>query len=195
MRPVAFPRMRPVAFPRSHVASLLMGLIGVAAVACAPTGSPAGSDAHTPVPARNAAEAPLLPTDAVALPEFDLARFQRLLGQLEGTPVLVNVWGSWCGPCRLEAADLAAAHKTYGDRVQFLGVDILDARASARGFMREFGWTYPSVFDPPGAIRDGLGLLGQPVTLFYDAGGEVIDRWVGPIPADELTARLDVLTG
>jgi hypothetical protein len=60
--------------------------------------------------------------------------------------------------------------------------------------MREFGWTYPSVFDPPASIRDGLGLLGQPVTLFYDAGGNLVDRWVGPIPGDELTMRLDALT-
>jgi hypothetical protein len=60
----------------------------------------------------------------------------------------------------------------YGDRVRFIGVDILDQRASARDFMSEFGWTYPSVYDPSGAIRDGLGLLGQPVTLFYDESEE-----------------------
>ena len=45
-----------------------------------------------------------------------------------------------------------AAHERVGDRVQFLGVDILDARASARGFLREIGWTYPSVFDPDGQM-------------------------------------------
>jgi hypothetical protein len=63
----------------------------------------------------------------------------------------------------------------YGDRVRFIGVDILDQRASARDFMSEFGWTYPSVYDPSGAIRDGLGLLGQPVTLFYDESGRAVD--------------------
>jgi hypothetical protein len=59
--------------------------------------------------------------------------------------------------------------------------------------MREFGWTYPSLFDPPGVVRDGLGVLGQPVTLFYGADGELVDRWVGPIPPDELEARLESL--
>jgi hypothetical protein len=49
------------------------------------------------------------------------------------------------------------------------------------------------VFDPPGAIRDGLGLLGQPVTLFYDASGELVDRWVGPIAEHELRGRLTAL--
>lgn len=143
-----------------------------------------------PTPAINAVEADLLPTDVAELPDFDLARFETLLGQLRGTPVLVNLWGSWCEPCRDEAGGLAAAHMEFGDRVQFLGVDILDSRGSARGFMEEFGWRYPSVFDPPASIRDGLGLLGQPVTLLYGADGELVERWVGPVPADELDAAL-----
>jgi thiol-disulfide isomerase/thioredoxin len=162
-------------------ASLLVG-------ACSAGGGPGDDAPH--VAADNALEADLLPTNAVELPEFDLARFERLLGELRGTPVLVNVWGSWCQPCREEAGHLAAAHREFGDRVQFLGIDILDARESARAFMEEFDWTYPSVYDPPGAIRDSLGLLGQPVTLFYAANGELAGRWVGPIPPDELRRRL-----
>jgi cytochrome c biogenesis protein CcmG/thiol:disulfide interchange protein DsbE len=185
--------MRPVTPRRPAVA---LATLLLAAAGCGGDGTTAGPSAgrspeRSPaVAAGNAAEAALLPTDAVALPEFDLARYEELLGQLEGTPVVVNFWGSWCGPCRDEAPDLAAAHAAYGDRVQFLGVDLLDARASARDFMAEFGWTYPSVFDPPAAIRDGLGLLGQPVTLFYDAAGELVDRWPGPIPRAELRTRL-----
>ena len=179
--------MRPVSSPRAIGLILLTAL---ATASCTQSSTDPGP-ARSPVPARNAADATLLPTDAFALPEFDLARYERLLGQLDGTPMLVNFWGSWCEPCRDEAPHLASAHASYGDRVQFLGVDILDARAGAREFMREFGWTYPSVFDPPAAIRDGLGLLGQPVTLFYDADGELVDRWVGPIPEKELMERLD----
>jgi thiol-disulfide isomerase/thioredoxin len=143
-----------------------------------------------PTPAINAIEADLLPTDVAELPDFDLARFESLLGELRGTPVLVNLWGSWCEPCRDEARDLAAAHAEFGERVQFLGVDILDSRGSARDFMEEFGWRYPSVFDPPASIRDGLGLLGQPVTLLYGPDGDLVQRWVGPAPPDELDAAL-----
>jgi cytochrome c biogenesis protein CcmG/thiol:disulfide interchange protein DsbE len=131
-----------------------------------------------------------LPTDPTALPEFTLADFRHALGELRGTPVVVNVWASWCGPCREEAPLLAAAHRTYGDRVRFLGVDILDERGSARDFMHEFGWTYPSVYDPTGAIRDGLGLLGQPVTLFYDAEGSLVARWAGPLNRSALASNL-----
>jgi thiol-disulfide isomerase/thioredoxin len=184
--------MRPVTLRRSVLTIMALGL---ASGACAAAGTGAETEpARSPVPAGNATEAELLPTDAYALPEVDLAAYERLLGQLAGTPVVVNVWGSWCGPCRDEAPDLARAHARYGDRVQFLGVDILDARESARAFMREYGWTYPSVFDPPAAIRDGLGLLGQPATLFYDETGALVDRWVGPIPAEELARRLEDLT-
>ena len=136
----------------------------------------------------------LLPTDPYELPEFDLASYEALLSELEGTPVLVNVWASWCGPCEEEAPHLAAAHAEYGDRVQFLGVDILDERESARRFMREYGWTYPSVYDLPGAIRDGLGLLGQPVTLFYDASGELVATWTGALSEDVLRENLELIT-
>jgi len=103
---------------------------------------------------------------------------------------VVNVWASWCGPCREEAPLLAAANRSYGDGVRFIGLDILDERGSARAFMREHGWTYPSVYDPSGAIRDGLGLLGQPVTLFYDASGELVETWTGPITEERLDTNL-----
>ncbi|MGQ0670716.1 MAG: TlpA family protein disulfide reductase [Actinomycetota bacterium] len=135
----------------------------------------------------------LLPADPFELPSFDFATYEELLGQLEGTPVVVNIWASWCGPCRSEAPHLAAAARAYESRVQFLGVDILDARESAREFMREFGWTYPSVFDETGAIRDRLGIIGQPATLFYGADGVLVDTWIGPIGEAELTKAVEEL--
>ena len=138
-----------------------------------------------------AAEGPLLPTDPYELPAFDIAAYERLLAELEGTPVLVNIWASWCAPCRDEAPHLASAHEEFGDRVQFLGLDILDERGSARAFMREYGWTYPSVFDGPGAIRDELGILGQPATLFYDASGELVKTWSGPLTEEALGDGLE----
>lgn len=179
--------MPPVTLRRP---ALVISILALALAGCSRSDRPTDAAGAPAVPARNAAVAPLLPTDAAALPELDLDGYRTLLGQLEGTPVVVNLWGSWCAPCRQEAPDLAAAHERFGDRVQFLGVDLLDARESARAFMREFGWTYPSVFDPSGDIRDGLGLLGQPATLVYDADGALVERWVGPVPPGELEARL-----
>jgi cytochrome c biogenesis protein CcmG, thiol:disulfide interchange protein DsbE len=133
----------------------------------------------------------LLPADHLALPDFSPAQFQQLLEELRGTPVVVNVWGSWCPPCRTEAPELAAVSKTYQGRVQFVGVDILDQREPARAFIEEFGWPYPSVFDPEGDIRDALGYVGQPVTVLYDEAGDSVFVWSGAISEDILVEELD----
>lgn len=173
--------------------AITFAALALAGAACAGEAPAPRAGASPEVPALNAAEAPLLPTDAFALPEFDFTSYRELLGQLRGTPVVVNIWASWCGPCRVEAPDLARQSRTYGSRIQFLGVDILDSRSSARDFMREYGWTYPSVFDPTGEIRDRLGLIGQPITLFYDAAGKLVSTWNGPLTPDVLTKRLEQL--
>lgn len=62
---------------------------------------------------------------------------------------------------------------------------------SARAFILEFGWTYPRVYDPTGAIRDGLGLIGQPVMLFYDASGALVDTWTGQLSQEAPVGRLE----
>jgi thiol-disulfide isomerase/thioredoxin len=169
--------------------ALAFVVLAMAAGACAGDSGPGEGD-RTPIPAMNATQAALLPTDASALPQFDFATFQELLAQLKGTPVVVNIWAAWCAPCREEAPDLAAASRSYGFRVQFLGVDILDSRSSARSFMAEYGWTYPSVFDPSAEIRNGLGFVGQPDTVFYDAGGRIAMTWQGPLTPEALQKGL-----
>src|SRR5437870_2898562 len=69
---------------------------------------------------------PLLPASPTALPDFDPATFRQLLVELRGKPVVVNIWGSWCGPCIAEAPDLARISAAFRGRVQFVGVDISD---------------------------------------------------------------------
>jgi thiol-disulfide isomerase/thioredoxin len=123
----------------------------------------------------------LLPKNRLDLPSFDLARYQALLAELRGTPVVVNIWGSWCPPCRAEAPALARVAREFEGEVQFIGVDILDVRESAREFILEFDWPYPSVFDENGQIRDRLGYVGQPVTIVHDRDGKVSFEWVGAI--------------
>ena len=101
------------------------------------------------------------------------------------------MWGSWCPPCRREAPALREAAETYGDRVQFLGLDILDDRESARAFMREFGWRYPSLFDVNAAVRDDWGRIGQPITRLYDTSGEVAWERVGEVSLEMLERELE----
>lgn len=171
--------------PLRRLAPLAVVLFTLAAACGGATGDGASGGGTDASPAARS-----LPDSPDALPEFDLAGFETLLGDLRGTPVLVNVWASWCGPCNEEAPRIATAQATYGDRVRFVGVDILDSREGAREFIATHGWSFPSVFDPDAEIRDGLGLIGQPVTLFYSADGTLVSSYTGPIPEDELEARI-----
>jgi thiol-disulfide isomerase/thioredoxin len=132
----------------------------------------------------------LLPADRLALPTFDLATFQALIEELEGTPVVVNFWGSWCPPCESEAPGLATVASEFEGQAQFVGVDILDSRAPAREFILRFDWPYPSVFDPTGGIRDGLGYIGQPITLIYDRQGTLAFEWNGAIGEEQLRREI-----
>jgi len=174
--------------PSTHAATALIALLVFTVAGAGCSGGDAGPPpASVPgVPASNATEAPLLPTSADALPDFDFAAFEDLGSQLAGVPVVVNIWSSWCGPCKEEAPALASAALKYGGEVQFLGVDILDDREDAASFIRQHGWTYPSLFNHSGDIRDSLGFIGQPETVFYDASGHVVSTWIGPIPSDRL---------
>jgi cytochrome c biogenesis protein CcmG/thiol:disulfide interchange protein DsbE len=158
--------------------------LGLLAAACSAASEPRPS--IPAVPAVNAADAALLPTETGELPDMDPAGFEVLLGQVRGTPMIVNVWASWCAPCRAEAPELASAAGRYGSRIQFLGIDVLDNRSDARAFGEQYGWTYPSVFDAAHAIPTSLGHVGQPVTLFYAADGTLVDAVDGQVSAARL---------
>jgi thiol-disulfide isomerase/thioredoxin len=182
--------MVTVAPRRAALAVLVLALLTSACTGDGP--GPGPSLILTSPKALNATEAPLLPRNRFALPEFDYGKFQDLLAQLKGTPVVVNVWASWCGQCRKEAPMLEGAARDFGSRVQFIGVDIQDDRGDAQRTIRDFGWPYPSVFDPNQDVKHGLGLLGQPHTLFYDREGNPVTftyrgskytAFSGPIPA------------
>jgi thiol-disulfide isomerase/thioredoxin len=137
-----------------------------------------------------------LPKDRFALPTFNFRQFETLLHDLSARhiPAVVNIWASWCGPCKIESPNLKKAAEQYGGEVQFIGVDILDQRGQAQQFIREEGYPYPSVFDPTGEIRSGLGYIGQPVTIFYDSSGRRAFQWVGPIGLPQLGSGIRMIT-
>ena len=86
---------------------------------------------------------------------------QIKLSDFKGQVVVLNLWGSWCGPCRSEADDLQAVHeKTQSRGATVLGIDVRDSRTAAADFHRDFGLTYPSIYDPSG--RSLLALKNYP---------------------------------
>lgn len=109
-----------------------------------------------------------------------------------GSVVVLNVWGSWCAPCRAEAPGLAAvAEDTAADGVVFAGVNTRDTETAARAFEDEFGIGYPSVVDSDGrlllAFRDTLPPAAIPSTLVVDRQGRMAARVVGPISESSLS--------
>jgi len=98
----------------------------------------------------------------------------RLTG-LTGTPTVINLWASWCGPCRDELPLLAKADKTYGNRLRILGVDFADASPDAAiALAKDSGVTYPLLVDRSSSIRAALRVIGLPQTVFVDAQGRMV---------------------
>jgi cytochrome c biogenesis protein CcmG/thiol:disulfide interchange protein DsbE len=110
--------------------------------------------------------------------------YEQRLADLRGYPVVVNVWASWCGPCRFEFPVLQKLSARYGKQVAFLGVNTEDSDAAAATFLREEPVPYPSYTDPDKDIFDSLDAVGLPDTAFYDKSGELVYLKQGPYAAD-----------
>lgn len=98
----------------------------------------------------------------------------RLAG-LDGKPTVINLWASWCGPCREELPLLAKAHRELGDRVQILGIDFADdAPDLAIKLAANSGVTYPLIADPTSLLKVDLLVVGLPQTVFVNARGTIV---------------------
>lgn len=112
-----------------------------------------------------------------------------------GKVVVINVWGSWCAPCRKEAPDLQKASKKTADKAQFVGIDSRDSgKAGPRAFLRAFKITYPSIYDPDGSRVVKFSKVPPsaiPSTLVLDQHGRVAARVLGTVTQSTLVDMID----
>lgn len=110
-----------------------------------------------------------------------------------GRPVVVNLWASWCGPCRQEMPTLAAAQQRE-DKVGILFVNQGESQAAVRAYLSSLGLPLREVLlDPGSQLGPAVGSRGLPTTLFYDARGTLIDAHFGVLNAPALESRLRAL--
>jgi thiol-disulfide isomerase/thioredoxin len=121
----------------------------------------------------------------VSLPCLGGGKVVALRSAAPGVPTLVNVWGSWCGPCVAEVPELVAFTEKAAGRVAVVGVDTEDDPADALTFAAQHGMHYASVVDDDKHVLRKAGVKGQPaaagppVTLFMDAEGHITFRQRG----------------
>jgi thiol-disulfide isomerase/thioredoxin len=127
----------------------------------------------------------------------DLDGKQLNLASFRGKVVVINVWGSWCAPCRAEAPDFEKVYQAdQAKGVQFLGIDTRDLQVpAAQAFVSEKGITYPSLYDPDGSLllkfpEGSLDPQAIPSTLILDRQGRIAVRALEPLLGSQLTQIL-----
>jgi cytochrome c biogenesis protein CcmG, thiol:disulfide interchange protein DsbE len=134
--------------------------------------------------------------DRPAAPDFTLDRLDRTgelqLSSLRGKAVVLNVWASWCVPCKEEAPYLEEVWQQNRARdLVVVGLDAKDFRADARRFAGRYELTFPLVYDGPGETIDGYGVTGFPETFVIDREGDVVAAFVGAVNGDDERSRLE----
>lgn len=117
------------------------------------------------------------------------------MSSLRGTPVVLNMWGSWCTVCKKETPAIESVAKRAGGSVDFVGVDTLDHRTAALAFLHRYDVTYLQLFDPGEAVGAGYRVVGLPVTVFVSARGKVVGEYLGALNTATLSHYLQRLFG
>lgn len=114
------------------------------------------------------------------------------LSDHRGEVVVINFWGSWCEPCKLEAPMLQRTYELYKDRgVLFVGVAVKDIERDSLAYIAEFGITYPNVMDKGARVEDLYRTQGVPETFVVDKNGEIVEFFYAQPRESELHAAIE----
>ena len=178
---------RPAAIAALVLLAVLSGCTPDAGSA-APSAATSAASVLQPCPEQSDADA--AGADVLPALSFDCPGGGSLdLGRAPGEPMVLNLWGSWCGPCREELPLMQQFADASAGQVRVVGVISKDGRPQAESFAADAGVTFPSAFDGDGELMTDLGLNGLPYTYFVDADGGLAYTQVGPVASvDELRA-------
>jgi cytochrome c biogenesis protein CcmG, thiol:disulfide interchange protein DsbE len=130
-------------------------------------------------------------------PAFSLERLgggRVSLDELQGRPIVLNFWASWCVPCRDEAPMLTGLAADYADQgLVVVGIVYQDEATNAIDFMRRYGQTYPGLLDPAQRTALDYGVFGVPETYFIDADGVIRARQLGPLVQSGLGPAVETI--
>lgn len=134
----------------------------------------------------------VVPLVGYRVPPYSLARFPNKqsisLADYQGKPLFINFWASWCPPCQQESPDLVKAYAKYGNKVQFIGVNLTqqDSLSNVSAFLTKYGIKYPIGLDVQEKVAQEYQVTGIPASFFVNSRGIIVAHYVGAIPLQML---------
>ena len=123
----------------------------------------------------------------------------KKLSDFKGKPLIINVWASWCGPCRAEIGSLERLAQRYnGKDFNLIGISTDDYRSKAMAFIKQSEITFENFIDSKLFLENMLGANTIPLTIFVDANGRVLEKvrgsynWDSPVAIDVIGKVLDI---
>jgi cytochrome c biogenesis protein CcmG, thiol:disulfide interchange protein DsbE len=131
-------------------------------------------------------------------PSFELTALDNKsysLKSLQGKPVVLNFWASWCGPCKLEAPELVRIYEKYQEKVNVYAIDLTknDSIPDAQAFAQKNKYTFPVLLDKEGAVADKYQVQAIPTSYFVNKDGVIVDKVLGLVDPKTLDEKFKKL--
>ncbi|MEK3917041.1 TlpA disulfide reductase family protein [Paenibacillus sp. FSL H7-0331] len=139
-----------------------------------------------------------LPKKGYTAPAFTLTALNGQsysLDSLNGKPVLINFWASWCEPCQAEAPEFSRLYELYKDQIEILAVNVTskDRVDDAQVFVSKYHIPFPVLLDAKAAVTETYNIAAIPTTYFVDRNGIIVDRLVGTTDPKQLELKFKQL--